>query len=421
MENDVSVIKQGCLNVNMMGGFSLLFDEKPLTLACNINNKSIHLLSALLYYGDEGIARNKLLAMLYGREEKTNPANSLRAVIFRLRKLLAESGLPEDEYIRYQNGVYYWKPDHITTVVDAVCFERSAEEALNQEERRLDQLVSVCKRYCGEFLPLMAAEEWVAVISVRYQELYFSCLREACSQLKARGEYEEMLELCTRAAQIYPFEEWQLLQIDCLMALKRYKEALGIYEYATNMMFKELGLPPSEKMLARFRAMCGQIHYDAGAIMDVKGSLKEKESKSGAYYCGYPSFIDSYRLIVRMTERSGQSVYLMLCTLTDKKGIPLDHDDEGLIQVVENLYRAIGRSLRRGDLYTRYSPNQFLILLTGLCIEACSIITDRIDRQFEMIYSGRKVEIRYYVTSAADMDSQESQAQLADFHSGWED
>lgn len=405
----------------MLGGFSLLFDDKPLTLAYNINNKSIHLLSVLLYYGEEGIARNKLLDILYGREEKINPANSLRAVIFRLRKILADSGLPEDEYIRYQNGSYYWKPDHVTTVVDAGCFERTAEEALKREEKQLDQLVLACKQYRGEFLPPMAAEEWVAVISVRYQELYFSCLRKACSLMKARGQYEEMLELCTRAAQIYPFEEWQLLQIDCLMALKRYKEAMDIYEYAANMMFKELGLSPSEEMLARFRAMSGQIHYAAGAIMDVKGSLKEKESKAGAYYCGYPSFIDSYRLIVRMTERSGQSVYLMLCTLTDKKGIPLDHEDENFTQVVGNLYEAIGRSLRRGDLYTRYSPNQFLILLTGLCVEACSIITERIDRQFDAFYGGRKVGLRYYVTSAADMDSIENQTQLSDFKPGWEE
>lgn len=419
MEKNIVLEKKDSLYVRMLGGFSLLYNEKPLSLICNINNKSIQLLSILLYHGDEGILRNKLLDILYGREENANPTNSLRAVIFRLRKLLAESGLPKDEYIRYQNGRYYWKPDNFNTIVDAVQFEKTAVQALEKKEERLDLLKRACDLYCGEFLPLMAAEDWVAVVSVRCQELYFSCLREACSQMKERGEYEEMLELCTVATEIYPFEEWQVLQIDCLMALNRYKEALNTYEHATAMFFEELGLSPSEKMLARFRAMSGQIHYAAGAITDVKDSLREKESATGAYYCSYPSFIDSYRLIVRMIERTGQSVYLMLCTLSDQDGVPLSDDSEGLSQAAEHLHCAIGRSLRRGDLYTRYSPNQFLILLAGLCIEAGSIISERIDRQFKEISGSRKIELRYYITSAADMETEESQAHFADKKPEW--
>ena len=61
------------------------------------------------------------------------------------------------------------------------------------------------------------------------------------------------------------------------------------------------------------------------AIKDIKGGLlQEKETENGAYYCSLPSFIDEYRLIRRMGERIDKSVYLMLCTLTDGKGNPLE-------------------------------------------------------------------------------------------------
>lgn len=419
MEKNTELVKQECLYVHMLGGFSLSYHEKPLSLVCNVNNKSVQLLSILLYYGDKGISRNKLLDILYGREELSNPTNSLRAVIFRLRKLLADSGLPQDEYIHYQNGSYFWSPDSFDTVVDAIEFEKMAVRALNADKEQLSLLKQACKLYSGEFLPLMAAEDWVAVVSVRCQELYFSCLREACSQMKEQSAYEEMLELCTAATEMYPFEEWQILQIDCLMSLNRYKEALTVYENATSLFFKELGLPPSEKMLARFREMSVHIHYAAGAIAEVKDSLKEKESITGAYYCNYPSFIDTYRLIVRMIERTGQSVYLLLCTLTDGKDIPLDKEDERLPLAVGQLYGAIGRSLRRGDLYTRNSPNQFLILLAGFYVEACTIVTDRIDCQFEESYGSKKVKLRYYITSAADIEAQEGQRDFSKLNTGW--
>lgn len=70
--------------------------------------------------------------------------------------------------------------------------------------------------------------------------------------------------------------------------------------------------------------MSERIRNVPKAITDIKGGLQEKEKESGAYYCSFPSFIDGYRLIRRIIERNGQSVYLMLCTLTDGNGNPME-------------------------------------------------------------------------------------------------
>ena len=60
----------------------------------------------------------------------------------------------------------------------------------------------------------------------------------------------------------------------------------------------------------------------------LKQRLKEEKGQGGAYYCSLPSFRDSYRLVTRMLERSGQSAYLMLCSLTDGKGHPLEKPEK---------------------------------------------------------------------------------------------
>lgn len=408
------------LNIHMLGGYSMLYNEEPVSLNCGVTSKTMQLLLMLLHAGEKGVSRARLLDVLYGCENISNPSNSLRATVFRLRKLLIAAGLPEDEYISTSGGIYKWS-SNLEVDIDAHEFADVAKEAMETKGAgQLPLLKKACELYRGEFLPMLAGEEWVAVESIHYQELYFTCLREACAQMKERREYEDMLEICTLATSIYPFEEWQILQIDCLMAMNRYKEALKAYEKATVLFFEELGLSPSEKMLARFRAMSGQIHYATGALTDIKNSLREKEWIPGAYYCTYPSFIDCYRLVARMIERTGQSVFLLLCTLVDTAGSPLENNDS-LSKVADKLHNAIGRSLRRGDVYTRYSPNQFLVLLMGISQEACNIASTRIEKNFRDEDIGRKIRINYYSTSIADFREEHLEAHFASSGPKWEE
>ncbi len=400
--------KKSVLSVNMLGGLSFFYGGEAFSIKCNNTSKVMQLFLMLLQAGRDGIPKVQIMEALYGRDDTQDTKNAFRILVFRLRRLLEDTVLPKDDYIKMGKGIYRFGGE-LEVWLDTKEFETGAKAALELEDddERLEALKKVCSSYTGEFLPLMSEEEWVAAESLRYKNLYFDCLRECCRLLQGRRQYENMLEICQRAIDIYPFEEWQLVQIDCLLAMNRYKDALKVYENATALFFEELGLSPSEKMLARFRAMSGQIHYAMGTLTDIKDSLQEKEFTPGAYYCSYPSFIDSYRIITRMIERSGQSVFLMLCTLTDSKGNPLDKEAL-LSEQSANLSRAICHSLRRGDLYTRYSPNQFLVLLIGIKQEDCEITYARINARFREKYPSQKVQIRYYVSSIAEIKGEKS-------------
>lgn len=400
MKNSVNEKQPSLLYVSMLGGLSIEYNGEKLPFSYTGLSKTAQLFLILVFQGKSGMERELLIEALYGKEDLGNSSNSLRATVFRLKKYLLSIGLPHDEFIQNKKGIYQWNPSSFETRVDARVFEEKAKEALNtpRDQGQLELLKQACSLYEGEFLPMFAAREWVAVAGISFQELYFSCLREASRQMKEEHQYEEMLEMCTRASEIYPFEEWQILQIDCLMALKRYREALKTYEHATNVFFEELGLSPSEKMLARFRTMSGQIHYATGAITDIRESLREKEWTPGAYYCGYPSFIDSYRFIARLIERTGQTACLMLCTFTDVKGNTARIEESVLSKASEYLSLSIQSSIRRGDLYTRYSPHQFLILLMEITEKNCSLVSDRITEKFNVEKDIRKLRVQYYVT-----------------------
>lgn len=153
-------------------------------------------------------------------------------------------------------------------------------------------------------------EEWAAAARLRYKEIYFRCLRECCYLLKKRHQYKQILDLCTNVTAIYPNEEWLMVQIECLMAMNQNKEAMQVYKCTAALFFEKLNGFLSERMLSRFQAFRSQIRCSEGSFANIQENLKEKEEKSGAYYCDYLSFIDSYRVICRMSEKKISQSFL---------------------------------------------------------------------------------------------------------------
>lgn len=403
MEEKLPVLK-----VHMLGGFSLTYGDEPISFRRSSATKATKLLQIMIHYKEKGISRNKLLDNLYGQEELADVANNLRVTSHRLKKMLVEAGLPEYDYINIKSGIYRWDSP-MEVQVDALEFSALVESAYQEKSnmKRTDILRRACEAYQGEFLPGQSGEEWVLLESVNYKKLYTRALEEVCDYLKEHREYEKALELCSKAVEIYPLDEWQAVQIDCLMALNRYKEALKIYEDTAKLFFEELGISPSEKMMEQFREMSNKMSLKPRAISDIKGGLNEEEADQGAFYCSLPSFRDGYRLVRRIIERNGQSVYLMLCTITDGKGRPMENK-ERLALMSDELYNSIKYCLRRGDSFTKYSPTQFLVLLVGTNKENTNIIFDRISRHFSREHKSWKQYLEYYVSSIADVEGDKS-------------
>lgn len=402
----VKIMEKEKLICNMLGSkFFLGYHQKQVTLKCHETSKVMQLFLMLLHAGETGIPKGKILQNLYEREDIQDSKNALRILIFRLKKLLQDTELPKWDYIRTEKGYCIFEGGgELEIQIDAKEFKKTAElaKAAAGEEEQITLLRQACEQYRGEFLAQLSTEEWVMLESLRYKELYVWCLETLCGLLKKHGEYEEMLSLYNRAIALYPFDEWQVAKIDCLIAMDRYKDALKAYEETTTLFFEELGLSPSEKMLTQFKTMSGRIQNAAANMPNIQERLREGIYRRGAYYCSYPSFVDSYRIIARVVERTGTSVFLMLCTLLNSRGEPLK-EDQILTEEMENLGNAIERSLRRGDIYTRYSSNQYLVLLSGIAQENCSITYNRINMNYKKMFPGHRVELNYSISSIIDI------------------
>jgi hypothetical protein len=114
----------------------------------------------------------------------------------------------------------------------------------------------------------------------RKLKLYFYCVEELCTRLQDKERYEDIHKISHRAAEIYPFDNWQVWEIDSLISMSRYKEGLEVYRNTEKRLMDELGIAPSPQLVERFRFMGERASQAAGAIEDIKYRLMEKENVS---------------------------------------------------------------------------------------------------------------------------------------------
>ena len=133
----------------MLGNFSMEYDGQTIRFERNSATKANQLLQILLCYRN-GIAKELLIQKLFGEEEIADTSNSLRAVVFRLRRLFEQSGFLDEKAIRIQRGVYVFSPE-AEVDCDIYRFEELVSEALAKTEERecYELLRQCCESYKG--------------------------------------------------------------------------------------------------------------------------------------------------------------------------------------------------------------------------------------------------------------------------------
>lgn len=113
----------------------MVYQEKTLVFDRNYISKSTQLLQILFLHLEKGIAKERLLEELYGRDDVENRNGSLNNTIFRLRKQLEAAGLPEGKYFYLKKGIYYWD-SAIPVETDLSVFEKNWKKAEKRPTKR---------------------------------------------------------------------------------------------------------------------------------------------------------------------------------------------------------------------------------------------------------------------------------------------
>ena len=209
-------------------------------------------------------------------------------------------------------------------------------------------------------------------------------------------EYAQVEEICQRAIGIDRFaEDFHYYRIYAAYGQGEQETALKRYKDTTDMFYRERLMTPSEHFKELYKVISNSeqdVVTDLDVIQENLGTGGAGEGH-GAYQCEYAVFKRLVQLERRGVERSGDSVYLCLFTVGDRKGRTLKPEIQA--RAMERLRASIQKSLRSSDVYARYSVSQFILLLSSATFENSEMVMDRILSVFNKSYVRKDVAVNY--------------------------
>lgn len=371
------------LKINMFGSFSLSYKNNTIDDNTNRFKKIWFLLEYLITFREKNISQNELIETLWPDEDLTDPANNLKTLIHRARTTLDGIGFEKGKnIIRFSRGSYSWNND-LNFEIDAEIFSSILINAkgIKDERYRLEEELVAINMYKGTYLPKSSLEPWAVPISTYYHNLYLEAVYDAIKILSKEQNYKIISDICTKATLIDPYNEE--LHYEYILSLTKqnlHHEALNHYEFVVDMFYKQFGLNLSDKITKLYKNILNttkEVEYD---ITLIKENLKEGEYNQGAYFCELGLFKELCQIESRAIARTGVSIHLALISITSNY---VELDNKIMNSTMDKLHTSIQESLRRGDVFTRYSLSQFLVLLPSTNIENAQMVVNRIEKSFK--------------------------------------
>jgi len=373
------------LRVELFGEFAVIGNNKRVTENARKSSKVWRLLQYLVYHRDRAIPQEELLEVLCDDYSGTNnPGSVLRTMIYRARGALEKGGIENaGNIIVAKSGGYSWNTK-IECTTDTGEFEeliKKADSTEKDEDKKLDLLLKATALYKGDFLPNGTSDMWVMPLVRWYRNLYLKAVHDALQLLNQKERSAEAAALCTKALGIDPFDvKLMEYHIRALLKQNRNAEALEFYKRMETMFFDILGVDFSDSLRELYSEI-RQPDIEANArLEDVLSDWGQGADFPGAYYVDASVFKIICQIEARSKPRSGRSTFLVRF---DTNHAPKSNKNNGN-GVMHQLGKAIQKHIRMGDLFTRYGPSQYMIMLFSLTYEDCKMIVDRIMRVIDI-------------------------------------
>jgi len=394
-ELDKATSNSETLYINMLGSVSLTYKGKTINDQSIRSKKFWQIMEYLITFRNRDISQSEMLGLVYPEGKSGNPANALKTLMHRIRAELESLEYENTNTLIIQRrGAYAWNTN-IKCVIDVEEFEKFCQNAslAGTEEEKLENYLNAIEIYEGDFLQKSALKPWVVQLNIYYHNLFCDAVHKSIAILKKNHDWQQIVEICEKALKIATFDE-ELYYNKILALINTGNSTLALVEYRqmTTLFYREFGVTPSKETMKLYREILKPTSKEVEMdISIIKENLKEEEPSKGPFFCEYEIFKDFYRMEVRMSTRTGESVYLALLTLVDVEGgVP---KVKQLNKHMDRLRESINKTLRHGDIFAQYSVCQFILLLPLATYENGEMIIQRVVKRFGKQHDAERLSL----------------------------
>ncbi|KXL53233.1 transcriptional regulatory protein MoaR1 [Anaerotignum neopropionicum] len=399
--------------ITLLGEFTIEYKDSVVSDQTNRSKKVWTMLEYLIVYRKRFITQDELIDLLWPESTSRDPINTLKVMMHRVRDALDELEFDNSrQMILYRNGAYGWNQE-FKCVTDVDEFQRLIHESELETDdisRKISLLLQAESLYQGHFLEKKSSESWVIPIAAYYRSLYNRVVTELGRILFEHKKYEQLSVVCQKAIILEPYEEqFYIYLIKVLISTGYLEKAMDLYHHVTEVFMRELGVTPSDELLALYNDVVKTIKTPEMDLSVIKSKLDESKGEIGCVFCEYEFFKLVYHLEARNIGRTGDSSNLCLISVVDKNTVSIP-PRRALNRAMDALKTTIQYNIRSGDVFARYSVNQYLVMLPSTNNETGNMVAQRLIKAFRKEFSGIQIVLKYSIQKITPMKDRMKQS-----------
>ncbi len=383
--------KETKYEIYLMGEFHITDGINSISERSIRSKKLLLLLAYLVEMHDRRIPSQELIDLIWMDGEVAHPAEALKNLVYRLRTELAKTW-PGVSFIRSEKGYYFWEPG-LPIRVDSEELDRLMVRgrAESDPKKQIEIYRKLVNMPAGEFLSGARDVFWVSNRDTYLRNQYQEAVNRYCSLLTVEGDYEEIKRVCLRVLDYDPvMEAMHVFLMKAYIAENRRDLAEEHYRRTKEVYYRMLGEDVTASIRDIYEELMKRENAEDNDLRAIQTRLLKEQQARGAYYCDYGLFVKLYDLQARRFVRDALPVTLALITLVSEH-----EESEEMQEEMDSLRDAIRRTLRGGDVVTRYSNSQYLIMLPGCETHNGEGVIGRIRRSFYRNRKRRQCELHY--------------------------
>ena len=295
--------------IKVLGGLEIRYRDKAIGVneSKNKSNKIWVLFEYILLNHNRKLSQDELIEMLWPEMEVSNPANSLKGLIFKLRKEIDSLGfLPGKQVIPSVSGSYTFNED-VPYTVDVYEFEKyltlSQESALSDDEK-LKYLLQAVECYRGN-IHHDARKGALGGLDTnplwRYVLVSRSIMYRAFKQEGQLSEDYRDLQKCAFDPALY---RRLLLSYDqSLCVLGKLQCSIRSVCTGQELMQQEYGTTPDTKFENAYKELMKKRPKKNQTAEELTDDFVENTNYMATFNVEYGEFKQIYRLTARRLER----------------------------------------------------------------------------------------------------------------------
>ena len=372
------------LYIYTFGNFLVRKEDKIIFSGENSHlNKRWQLFLYLLFNRDKKISNQKLIKLL-NLEENVSPQQSLRALVYRLRKDL---DLKNSKFIINSKKGYLFNSDS-SYWLDCQYFSGMIKRAksIEEKERSLDLYQEAISLYKGSFLNNQQLNDIkFNQLQEKYQELYKEAVLKLGKIFAEDKKHKKAVDLYEKAIQLNP------LNIDFYTALISSYKKMGRPDLALTkteealLYLKNTDLPVPEKLNLEIN------NFFKTDIQKAPQSILEnnKLCRGDIFECGPMTFASIYSLEKRRSRRQDKNIYLVHIKINGTSAA------KKLAKAEKILRRTINNALRSNDILTRWKTRYYLVLFVDIKASTVDKILKRIQNLYNDSFPPAETSVSY--------------------------